>query len=74
MRVLTTPYARVQTTCIYICADCLHTYIHMHTCAYTQVLTTPYARVQTTYETAIETIENMGKVVDSLYTRAAKLS
>jgi len=28
----------------------------------------------TTYETGIETIENMGKVVDSLYTRAAKLS
>ena len=28
----------------------------------------------TTYETSIEVIENMGKVVDSLYTRAARLS
>ena len=28
----------------------------------------------TTYETSIEVIENMGKVVDSLYNRASRLS
>ena len=30
--------------------------------------------VQGTYETVLQTIDQMGRVVDSLYTRAAKLS